>query len=207
MDAAERKLLSLRSGFLKRPPEAGQPVRNKARRREFRSSAEFALTYASMTIALRLTSVGYETFPDNYCLERSSTRNWYYVTRQPSLRAARRMVAMGLDNPGLVANPIPDTIRALAYRHNKLFDMLMIASREGSSFPKPGIACCYAGRYYHTSLLEESVLCGTKLFRPEDRRIIRSPLAYGAELFNRIRASSRQIKSVTKGLVKRGNQI
>lgn len=152
---AKRKLISVQSGFLKRPSDlVGQPVQStKKSRRETRSSIKFVLAYASHTVAVYLDR-GPGDFPDNYCLGRSSTNNWYYVARQPSLRAARRIVMMGLDNPELVINLLPYTVRELSIQHSRYFEMLKMVSRE-EFFPKPNRTCCYARRYHTPSILVE----------------------------------------------------
>jgi len=209
LEPAGRKYLSLRAGFLKRPPDlVGQPVRlTKKSRKEHRSSAEFALVYASLTIALRLPR-GIGEFPDNYCLGKSSTSNWYFITRKPSLRAARRIVMMALDDPGVVMNILPYTIRELSSQTPRFLEMIHPVC--GESFPKPGMKCCHARRYEGFSVLEQYRSHSFRLSEvgestPRLPRV--NACAYGAKLFCKIRDTSPQIKSVTKGLSKRQQVI
>jgi len=186
----------------------GQPVRlTKKSRREHRSSAEFALTYASLTIAVRLER-GLGEFPDNYCLGKSSTSHWYFITRKPSLRAARRIVMMALDDPGVVMNILPYSIRELSSQTPRFLEM--IHSVSGESFPTPGKTCCFARRYEGDSVLEQYRSHSFRLSEVGEStsRLPRvNACAYGAKLFCKIRDTSPQIKSVTKGLSKRQQTI
>lgn len=206
--SVDRKLLALHSGTLKRPANVGPPVQSRRSRKGLRTSIAFAMAYAGCLIALRLNRHEFETFPDNYCLKKHSNSNWYYVCRQPSLRAARRMVAYGLDDPCRMLSILPDTVRELSNHLSRLFLMMMIVSGEKSFFPKPGITCCGARRYYTGSILE-----GYSWFLSSNDKVediywndSNSPLTHGAEVLRRVRVSSRQVKPATKTLKKSNRQ-
>jgi len=192
LDHTERRLPALRSGFLKRPANlAGQPARSdRQSRRKYRSSVSFALTYASLINAVHLPR-GKGDFPDNYCLEKSGTKNWYHVTCQPSLRAARRMVMMGLDNPGSIMTPLPYTIWELSNKTPKVFQMIewTVASGIGSTFAKPGMACCHTRRCYQLPLGGSSwktELLGNGAFHVERGK---DPLSHGRKVLSTLRVT------------------
>lgn len=189
MDRVERRLPAIRSGFLKRPAIlAGQPARSsKHSRKRFRSSIPFVRAYASLVCAVHMPN-GKEEFPDNYCLEASGTKNWYFLTREPSLRAARRMVAIALDNPGRIASPLPYTVRELSYRSPMAFDMIINLSKQGdrSSFPKRNIACCNARIVYNPSILEGKGWETNKIrFGDLSSETRLDPYVYGRECYSR----------------------
>jgi len=199
-----RRMISVKSGFSRRPANLWQPARGKQSRREFRCSVPFVKAYASLVFALHLPK-GIGSFPDNYCLGRGpkTVKNWFYVTREPSLRAARRMVAMGLENPGLVATSLPYTVKEMSMRTPSILTILMadIEFQGFTTFPKPWQQCCQSEWRDH---IHRRVDVGGPDFVRISKKTnyIGNPLAYGCKLFANVWNTWPQLKTVTKDALK-----
>jgi hypothetical protein len=201
MDEPKRRISALRSGFLKRPSDLCElPARaSRKSRRGYRSSVSFVRSYSSLVVAVHLPN-GVKDFPDNYCLVKSSANNWHFLNREPSLRAARRLVAIGLDNPGRIASPLPYSVRELSRSTYNTFEMVRWteASGERSSFPKPNITCCGARRCFIPPIFEgdrwaTQLKAGLEELSSETRQ---KPFSYGSEVFRKVSVTFPQIKSV-----------
>lgn len=126
----EQSLIALRSGTLSLRYTLSSGQRVQGRNRAW-TTKSFAVTYASMAVALWLPGDLINCFPDNYCLRKSFAKGWYLVVRQPSIRASRKITRMGIEDPRSVISSLAHTVRELQRDMPAIFCRLMHLTHTG----------------------------------------------------------------------------